>query len=167
MTPEQVEKATAVANYLDSLSSKGINGNSPDHGDSTNTAAAFYSYLNEVSAGNLPAPSSAESVASYLDAVDTKGSDSLDGYQRALRLSAIESKMNQLEERVETLPSEIVSRMQEWQQRQDLRLSSEIRKIRAFLIQGDQQQLANGEDNEPELVQKMTVGQSTSNLPFL
>ena len=165
VSPEQVEKATAVANYLDSLSSRGINGNSPGHGGSTNTATAFYSYLNELSSGNLPAPSSAASVASYLDALDLKGSDSLDGYQRAVRLSAIETKINRLEERVEMLPSEIVSKMQDWQQGQDLRLSDEIRKIRAFLIQGDQQQQANGED-EPELVQKMIVGQP-STLPYL
>jgi len=165
VSEEQVEKATAVASYLDSLSSKGINGNTPGQGGSTNTATAFYSYLNEVSAGNLPAPSSAESVASYLDSLDLKGGDSLDGYQRAVRLSAIETKMNQLEERVDMLPAEIVDKMQYWQEGHDVRLSDEIRKIRAFLIQGDQQQQANGE-SEPELVQKMTAGQS-SNLPYL
>jgi len=165
VSEEQVEKATAVASYLDSLSSKGINGNTPGQGGSTNTATAFYSYLNEVSAGNLPAPSSAESVASYLDSLDLKGGDSLDGYQRAVRLSAIETKMNQLEKRVDMLPAEIVDKMQYWQEGHDVRLSDEIRKIRAFLIQGDQQQQANGE-SEPELVQKMTAGQS-SNLPYL
>ena len=163
---EQVEKATAVANYLDSLSSKGINGHLAPacHGGSTSTATAFYSYLNELSAGNLPAPISAASVASYLDSVDVNGSNSLDGYQRAVRLSAIETKMNQLEERVDKLPTEIVDRMQNWQQGQDVRLSDEIRKISAFLIQDDQQQ-ANGE-GEPELVSKLTGGQ-TSNLPYL
>jgi hypothetical protein len=162
VSEEQVEKATAVANYLDSLSSNGNNRNTPVHGGSTNTATAFYSYLNEVSAGNLPAPSSAASVASYLDSLVVNGSD---GYQRAVRLSAIETKINELEERVDMLPTEIVNKMQEWQEGQDLRLSDEIRKIRAFLIQNDQQQQANGEA-EPELVSKMTGGQS-SNLPYL
>ena len=165
VSEEQVEKATAVASYLDSLSSKGINGNTPGQDGSTNTATAFYSYLNEISAGNLPAPSSAASVASYLDSLDLKGSDSMDGYQRALQLNAIETKMNQLEEKVDMLPSEIVDKMQDWQQRQDVRLSDEIRKIGAFLIKGDQQQQTNGESWDPELVQKMTVGQS-SNMPY-
>ena len=94
-----------------------------------------------------------------------KGGDSLDGYQRAVRLSAIETKMNQLEKRVDMLPAEIVDKMQYWQEGHDVRLSDEIRKIRAFLIQCYQQQQANGE-SEPELVQKMTAGQS-SNLPYL
>jgi hypothetical protein len=162
VSEDQVEKATAVANYLDSLSSQGSNGNTSVHGGSTTTATAFYSYLNEVSAGNLPAPSSAASVASYLDSLVVNGSD---GYQRAVRLSAIETKINQLEARVDMLPTEIIDKMQEWQQRQDLRLSDEIRKIRAFLIQDDQQKQAIGEA-EPELVTKMTGGQSV-NLPYL
>ncbi len=165
VSEEQVEKATAVASYLDSLSSKGVNGNTPAQDGSTNTATAFYSYLNEISAGNLPAPSSAESVASYLDSLDLKGSDSLDGYQRALRLNAIETKMNQLEERVDMLPSEIGDRMQDWQQRQDVRLTEEVRKIGAFLIKADQQQQVNGE-GEPELVQKMSPAGQSSNMPY-
>jgi len=97
-----------------------------------------------------------------LDSLVVNGSD---GYQRAVRLSAIETKINQLEARVDMLPTEIIDKMQEWQQRQDLRLSDEIRKIRAFLIQDDQQKQAIGEA-EPELVTKMTGGQSV-NLPYL
>ncbi len=166
VSEEQVEKATAVVSYLDSLSSKGVNGNTQvGQGGSTNTATAFYSYLNEISAGNLPAPSSAASVASYLDSLDLKGSDSLDGYQRALRLNAIETRMNQLEERVDMLPSKIGDRMQDWQQRQDVLLTEEIRKIGAFLIKDDQQQQANGE-GEPELVQLMSPAGPSSNMPY-
>lgn len=166
VSEEQVEKATAVASYLDSLSSKGINGNTPvGQGVSTNTATAFYSYLNEIAAGNLPAPSSAASVASYLDSLDLKGSDSLDGYQRALRLNAIETKMNQLEEKVDMLPSEIGDKMQDWQQRQDVRLTEEIRKIGAFLVKGDQLQQANG-GGDPELVVKMTPAGQPNSMPY-
>ena len=163
VSPEQVEKATAIINYLDSLSSsKGINGNTPQvNGDtSTKTAAAFYSYLNEVSAGNLPAPSSAASVASYLDSIDVHGNDSLDGYQRAIRLMELEAKMNRLEQSVERLPTEIFTRIQDWQQGQDDRLSEEIRKIRTFLIQ------RRDADDDPELISKMTGEQSTD-APFL
>ena len=155
VSEEQVEKATVVASYLDSLSSNSVNGS---QAGTTNTATskAFYSYLNELSAGNLPAPTSATSVANYLDALDVKGGDSLDGYQQARRLSAIETKMDQLEEKVDMLPTEIATKMQEWQQGQDIRLTNEIRKITSFLIKDDQQQQANGEA-EPELVQKMTL----------
>lgn len=163
VSPEQVEKATDVINYLDSLSSsKGINGNTQVNGDtSTKTAAAFYSYLNEVSAGNLPAPSSAASVASYLDSIDVHGNDSLDGYQRAIRLMELEAKMNRLEQSVERLPTEIFTRIQDWQQGQDDRLSEEIRKIRTFLIQ------RRDGDEDPELISKMTGEQPTTDAPFL
>ena len=164
VSPEQVEKATAVINYLDSLSSgKGINGNTQVNGDtSTKTAAAFYSYLNEVSAGNLPAPSSAASVASYLDSIDVHGNDSLDGYQRAIRLMELEAKMNRLEQSVERLPTEIFTRIQDWQQGQDDRLSEEIRKIRTFLIQ------RRDGDEDPELISKMTGEQPIdTDAPFL
>lgn len=157
---EQVEKAAAVVNYLDSLSREGINGNSRVYDGCTNTAAAFYSYLNEVSSGNLPAPMSAASVASYLDSIDVNGSEVLDSYQRAVRLSAIEAKMKQLEESMDMLPIEISGKMQEWQQGHDDRLYEEIRKIRTFLIRGNEQQ------DDPELIRKLIGGQS-SNFPLL
>ena len=73
----------------------------------------------------------------------------------------LEAKMNRLEQSVERLPTEIFTRIQDWQQGQDDRLSEEIRKIRTFLIQ------RRDGDEDPELISKMTGEQPTTDAPFL
>mmetsp|Transcript_7490 Transcript_7490/g.16611 ORF Transcript_7490/g.16611 Transcript_7490/m.16611 type:complete len:590 (+) Transcript_7490:141-1910(+) len=67
---EQVEKASVIISYLDNLA-KGM-GSSDD--DVSRAGAAFSSYLEGLSNGNLPAPSSAESVAVYLDSLASPSS---------------------------------------------------------------------------------------------
>jgi hypothetical protein len=136
---EQQETATAVLSYLDSLSGLSVGG-----GDaSSETVVAFSSYLNGLSTGEIDAPTSPQSVASYLGSLDDS----------SRRLSTIESKVDALESSVDRLPDQVSDRLLQWQENQEERLAKEFLKIEEYLVNGnggnqDSALAVNGEDIE-------------------
>lgn len=82
---ESQETASAIISYLDGLSSGGQQTKSQPQA----TGAAFSSYLQSLSEGSIRAPTSAESVAVYLDSLTTKD----DFVKLQSRVDAIESSM--------------------------------------------------------------------------
>ncbi|KAL3801362.1 hypothetical protein HJC23_006972 [Cyclotella cryptica] len=64
--------ASAIISYLDTLSSGSSNGAQSSRAVPQATGVAFSSYLQGLSEGSIPAPSSAESVAMYLDSLASK-----------------------------------------------------------------------------------------------
>jgi hypothetical protein len=84
---ESQQTASAIISYLDSLSSRGSN--VAQHNSAPQaTGVAFSSYLQGLSEGSISAPSSAESVAEYLN--------TLASIDRG-RLSRLETRVDQLE----------------------------------------------------------------------
>ena len=84
---ESQQTASAIISYLDSLSSRGSN--VAQHNSAPQaTGVAFSSYLQGLSEGSISAPSSAESVAEYLNTLTSTDSE---------RLTRLESRVDQLE----------------------------------------------------------------------
>lgn len=80
--------ASAIISYLDSLSSGGSREVENRPAIPQATGVAFSSYLQGLSEGSIPAPSSAESVALYLDSLASK---------ERLRVSQLEARIVELE----------------------------------------------------------------------
>jgi hypothetical protein len=106
-----------IVGYLDSLSSNTM----PD--GTSRTGAAFTSYLDALSSGNAPSPPSREAVANYLDELTATET----------RVVGIESRLNQLESSISTLPDDIAYRIIERQDSQDKKFSEELEKIKKML----------------------------------
>jgi hypothetical protein len=79
--------ASAIINYLDSLSTANI-GFGSQQGSHQATGVAFSTYIQGLSEGSIPTPASAESVAVYLDALASKERE---------RVSKLEARVNELE----------------------------------------------------------------------
>ncbi len=153
-TQEKDETTFAIISYLESLSG-GVNGNNIGSCGTTKRGAAFSCYVEGVSTGSVPGPTSAVSVTNYLvslanNAVTNKSSprieglqfeqSSFDGYEqdfylkREYLLSTIEQRVDKLESSVDQLPDELSSRLEQWQRMQDYRLSKEISEILSYLV---------------------------------
>ncbi|KAL9188024.1 hypothetical protein ACHAXT_006402 [Thalassiosira profunda] len=124
----------AIVGYLDSL---GSNASPAKKGKA---GAAFTSYLDALSEGYMPAPTSAEAVADYLGAL-TNGNDvaaSSTGQTEEERIGSriieVEVRLDRLERSVDSLPDDIASRLLDYQARQDQKLSDEMEKIMALLV---------------------------------
>ena len=103
---ESQETASAIISYLDGLSNGGSRLNNGAQLQAT--GVAFSSYLQGLSEGSIAAPSSAESVAVYLDSLASKEKE---------RMSTLESRMDRLESSMED------------------KVSTELNKIAAFLVE--------------------------------
>ena len=84
---ENQQTASAIISYLDSLSSRGSNV-APQNSAPQATGVAFSSYLQGLSEGSIRAPSSAESVAVYLNTLASTERE---------RLSRLETRVDNLE----------------------------------------------------------------------
>jgi hypothetical protein len=119
---ESQETASAIISYLDSLSS---GGSTMNHGYNTPqqaTGVAFSSYLQRLSEGRIPAPSSAESVAGYLDSLTAKDRE---------RVSMLEARVHELETTMED------------------KIANELNKIATFLVEQSGVARNDYEVNEP------------------
>jgi hypothetical protein len=105
---ESQETASAIISYLDSLSSGGSALNYQNQTPQQATGVAFSSYLQQLSAGSIPAPSSAESVAVYLDSLAAKDRE---------RVSRLEARVHELETSIED------------------KIAHELNKIATFLVE--------------------------------
>lgn len=147
---------TTIISYLDSLS----DGEPADmaYSSSSKTGAAFSSYLDALSSGTVPVAPSAKDVADYLGVLNTMESSSDGGGTAAIlgdddlptdlqpvsvdytpnvegRISDVEMRLSKLEDSVASLPDDIASRLMQWQTQQDQKLSDEMKKITAYLVE--------------------------------
>jgi hypothetical protein len=113
---EQREAAGAVLAYLDSLSPT-PSAARPAPGGGGAVKAAFTSYLDGLSTGQVRPPASPRLVADYLSS-----------------LGEVEGRVIALESKVDSLPEEISVRLERRQQERDEELRRELVKIEAFLI---------------------------------
>eukprot|EP00581_Thalassiosira_minuscula_P009851 CAMPEP_0183705824 /NCGR_PEP_ID=MMETSP0737-20130205/2830_1 /TAXON_ID=385413 /ORGANISM="Thalassiosira miniscula, Strain CCMP1093" /LENGTH=598 /DNA_ID=CAMNT_0025933079 /DNA_START=85 /DNA_END=1881 /DNA_ORIENTATION=- len=128
------EEAEVVAEYLDSLGGNGEAG------------AAFTSYLDALSEGSVPPPSSAEAVKSYLDAIasDFNGFDN--------RLTSIEGRVTDLETKVGQIPDKVFEKVEALQSRNEERVSNEVKKIIEAVAPSAPEPVAEVPTPEPEPV---------------
>ena len=155
LSEQQVEEGTQKAaakqiiSYLDSLSHSSaarqtsFEGTVPTQADiamkkgamkkgSSQTSAAFSSYLDALSTGSVKEPPSAQAVAGYLEVLSTEAKKSTSRVDS--RIVEVEDRLNRLESSVASLPDNIASRLIEWQSRQDQRVNDEIEKIKTYLM---------------------------------
>lgn len=155
LSEQQVEEGTQKAaakqiiSYLDSLSHSSaarqtsFEGTVPTQADiamkkgamkkgSSQTSAAFSSYLDALSTGSVKEPPSAQAVAGYLEVLSTEAKKSTSRVDS--RIVEVEDRLNRLESSVASLPDNIASRLIEWQSRQDQRVNDEIEKIKRYLM---------------------------------
>ena len=118
----------AIVGYLDSLSSNVVPHN-------INSGAAFTSYLDALSMGSIPAPSSATTVANYLNVL-SKTSPEEEGEQIGSRINEVEERLSRLESSIGSLPDEIASRLVNWQINQDKKKNDDMEKIMKLLVDG-------------------------------
>ena len=118
----------AIVGYLDSLSSNVVPPNK-------NRGAAFSSYLDALSMGSIPAPSSATTVANYLNVL-SKTSPEEEGEQIGSRINEVEERLRRLESSIGSLPDEIASRLVNWQINQDKKKNDDMEKIMKLLVDG-------------------------------
>ena len=116
-------EVSTIVGYLDSLSSN----TTPS--DTSRTGAAFATYLDALSSGNAPSPPSAEAVAGYLDDLTVSSPEGSVG----TRVVDIEGRLNKLESSISSLPDDIASRIINWQDSQDKKMSEELEKIKKML----------------------------------
>jgi hypothetical protein len=105
---ESQETASAIISYLDSLSSDRSAMNHRYNTPQQATGVAFSSYLQGLSEGRIPAPSSVESVAGYLDSLTAKDRE---------RVSILEARVHELETTKED------------------KITNELNKIATFLVE--------------------------------
>ena len=140
----QKAAATRIISYLDSLSSApeqkpAFSGPAPAKSQivkaPSETSAAFSSYLDALSNGDVPDPPSAQAVAGYLDVLSAEAATASASSQRlGNRINEVENRLNRLETSVASLPDNIASRLIEWQMRQDQKVNDEIEKIKLYLM---------------------------------
>lgn len=155
LSPQEKDETTrAIISYLESLSG-GVNGSFFGSSDLTKRGSAFSSYVEALSIGSVPGPSSAESVANYLNSLAsnpvvnrssphwdesqiTQSSDDVyeqDFYlERENLLSKIEQRVEELESSVDHLPDKLSLRLEKWQRMQDERLRKEVSEILSRLV---------------------------------
>jgi len=112
-----------IVGYLDSLSSN------TTPGGTSRTGAAFTTYLDALSSGTAPSPPSAKAVAGYLNDLTVSSPDGSVG----TRVVDIEGRLNKLESSISSLPDDIASRIINWQDSQDKKMSEELDKIKKML----------------------------------
>jgi len=150
VSEQQVEEGTQKAaakqiiSYLDSLSASSdtkqtsFEGTVPTQANmamktgSSQTSAAFSSYLDALSTGSVKEPPSAQAVAGYLEVLSTEAKKSTSLVDS--RIIEVEDRLNRLESSVASLPDNIASRLIEWQSRQDQKVNDEIEKIKTYLM---------------------------------
>ncbi|KAL3777522.1 hypothetical protein ACHAW5_001337 [Stephanodiscus triporus] len=140
------EDVTAIVGYLDSLGTD----DATTAGKGRRAGAAFATYLDALSAGSAPPPSSARAVKTYLDTLNgTAGAArsargggasgpalpagtvklAPDFARYDDRLTSIEGRVATLETKVDELPDRVFEKIEAWQTRQEGRLTEEVRKI--------------------------------------
>lgn len=138
------DEVRAIVGYIDTLGPD----SSPSSGpDKRRVGAAFASYLDALSAGSAPPPSSAKAVKTYLDSLNgtagaVAGSAAMRGGAAAAaalapdylaryddRLTGIEGRVSTLEAKVDDLPDRVFEKIEAWQTRQEGRLAGEVGKI--------------------------------------
>ena len=141
-------EVTAVVGYLGSLGGGG--GPAPMTPAKKRVGAAFASYLDALSSGSAPPPSSAKAVKTYLDtlngtpdaarSVQAQGATSApDAVVAATgawdyaaydnRLTSIEGRVSTLETKVDDLPDRVFEKIAAWQTTYESRLTDEVTKI--------------------------------------
>lgn len=133
----EVAAKSTITSYLDSLSSS--NNVSGRYSRSVNSlsarGAAFSSYLDALSSGEVKAAPTPKAVAGYLEKMtaetvpDDESSDEFES-----RIVVMEQRLSQLETSVANLPDDIASRLSDWQERQDRKIDHEMAKIRELLV---------------------------------
>ena len=113
------DEARTIVNYLDSLSSNVT----PPNGYST-TGSAFTNYLDALSEGSIPSPSSAKAVQTYLNDLTT---------DQDSRVEVVEDRLSKIEGSLNNMPEEIASRLDEWQALQDAKMKADMDKILSLL----------------------------------
>ena len=144
----------AIVGYLDSLGSK-----TSAIGEKKKVGAAFTSYLDALSAGSAPPPSSAQAVKTYLDTLNgavparmlvtspaipsssqppppssaplpvASTTSTPDFAQYDNRLTSIEGRVASLETKVDRLPDQVFEKIEAWQTKYEARMSEEVKKI--------------------------------------
>ncbi len=107
-----------IVRYLDSLSSNVMPKN-------RNRGAAFTNYLDALSMGSIPAPTSAMAVANYLDVLSK---------EPTTRINEVEERLSRLESSIASLPDEIASRLATWQMNQDKKMNDDMETIMKLLV---------------------------------
>lgn len=116
------DEARTIVNYLDSLSSNA----SPPNGSTT--IKAFTSYLDALSEGSIPSPSSAKAVQTYLNDLSTEDSTSA-----GQRVTVVEDRLSKIEGSLNNMPEEIATRLDDWQTKQDEKMKADMDKILQLL----------------------------------
>lgn len=144
-------EAEAIAGYLDSLGDEEDAAAPPAAAapGKKKAGAAFTSYLDALSSGEAPPPSSAKAVKTYLDvlsgaapapdavvvesvpepapmAVAPAGPD-LSEFDD--RITSIEGRVTSLETKVDQIPDQVFAKVEAWQSGNEERLSAEVKKI--------------------------------------
>ncbi len=144
----------AIVGYLDSLGSS-----TSTFGEKKKVGAAFTSYLDALSAGSAPPPSSAQAVKTYLDTLNgavparmlvtspvipsssqpspvasaplpvASTTSTPDFAQYDNRLTSIEGRVASLETKVDRLPDQVFEKIEAWQTKYEARMSEEVKKI--------------------------------------
>ena len=152
---QKAQKAAAqkIFSYLDSLSSTSSQegpsfiGTVPTRSkvvvkkESSQTSAAFSSYLDALSSGSVQKPPTAQAVGGYLDVLSAEASSTISPKPNEItsqkidnRVVEVEDRLNRLETSVASLPDSIASRLIEWQSRQDQKMNDEIEMIKLYLM---------------------------------
>lgn len=139
-------EAEAIAGYIDSLGEDDAEGPA-----GKKAGAAFTSYLDALSDGSAPPPSSAKAVKTYLDVMsgNTPAPDAEaaappqqevaepvaappqgpDFSEFDNRITNIEGRVTNLENKVDQIPDQVFAKIEAWQSRNEERLSAEVKKI--------------------------------------
>jgi len=131
-------EAQAIAGYIDSLGE-----DDAEAPAGKKAGAAFTSYLDALSAGSAPPPSSAKAVKTYLDvmsgttpAPDSEAAEPVtaapqgpDFSEFDNRITNIEGRVTSLENKVDQIPDQVFAKVEAWQSSNEERLSAEVKKI--------------------------------------
>jgi hypothetical protein len=146
------EEVTAIVGYLGSLGGGGAPFSPSTTPAKKRVGAAFASYLDALSSGSAPPPSSAKAVMTYLDTLNgtpdaarsvqvqreglTSSPDAVVAATGAWdyaaydnRLTSIEGRVSTLETKVDELPDRVFEKIAAWQTTYEGRLADEVTKI--------------------------------------
>ena len=99
------------------------------------TSAAFSSYLDALSNGDVPEPPSAQAIAGYLDEISAEAFTASASSQRlGNHINEVKNRLNRLGSSVTSLPDNIASKLIKWHMRQDQKVNDEIEKTKLYLM---------------------------------